>query len=100
MRQAPNIRNSKKALLCKSLAAKRANLKKAISDKKISLAVRFDLVQKLNSLPKNSSKVRVRSRCFLTGRPRGVYKKFGLCRNKIRELAGLGLLPGLTKSSW
>lgn len=100
MRQAPNIRNSKKAILCKSLATKRASLKKAISDKKVSLAVRFDLVQKLNSLPKSSSKVRVRNRCFLTGRPRGVYRKFGLCRNKIRELAGLGLLPGLTKSSW
>lgn len=100
MRQAPNIRNGKKVLLCKSFATRRQALKKAISNKGISLAARFDLVQKLDKLPKSSSKVRVRNRCFLTGRPRGVYRKFGLCRNKIRDLIGLGLLPGLTKSSW
>lgn len=100
MRQAPNVRNGKRAALCRSLAAKRASLKAAIADKKLELSARFDLVQKLHSLPRNSSRTRLRNRCFLTGRPRGVYSKFGLCRNKIRELAGLGLLPGLTKSSW
>ncbi|MDR1694816.1 MAG: 30S ribosomal protein S14 [Lactobacillaceae bacterium] len=55
---------------------------------------------KMQSFPKNSAKARIRNRCKLTGRARGNYRKFGLCRNKLRELAGFGEIPGLVKSSW
>ena len=56
--------------------------------------------QKIQALPRNSSAVRLRNRCALTGRPRGVFRKFGLCRNKIRELAFNGEIPGVVKASW
>ena len=55
---------------------------------------------KLQKLPRNSSKIRLRNRCWRTGRPRGFYRDFGLCRNMLREMAHEGLLPGVTKSSW
>lgn len=81
-------------------ADKRNKLKSSIKNKGISLEERFELQLKLNSLPWNSSKKRVRNRCEITGKPRGYYRKFALCRNKLREFASAGLIPGLIKSSW
>ena len=79
---------------------KRKNLKKKIMDKSISIEERLKLQNKLNDLPRNSSNIRYRNRCKLTGRTRGVYRKFGLSRIKIRELSMSGDLPGMIKSSW
>ena len=79
---------------------KRKNLKKKIMQKDLSMEERFKIQSKLNELPRNSSRVRVRNRCELTGRTRGVYRKFGLSRIKIRELSMAGALPGVVKSSW
>ena len=61
---------------------------------------RFQLYLKLQRLPRNASPTRLRRRCTLTGRPRGVFRKFGLCRNKVREIAMKGEIPGVVKSSW
>ena len=80
--------------------AKRKSLKSKIMDKKISLEERINLQNKLNELPRNSSRIRHRNRCELTGRPRGNYRKFGLSRIKLRELSMTGDLPGVVKSSW
>jgi small subunit ribosomal protein S14 len=60
----------------------------------------MDARQKLQTLPRNASESRLRNRCQLTGRPRGVFRKFGLCRNKIREIAMRGEIPGVVKASW
>jgi len=93
-------KNLKRQRMSKSLACKREALKAKIYDKNLPLAERFALVAKLASLPRNSAKTRIRNRCELTGRPRGYYSKFKLCRNKLRELAASGTIPGLVKSSW
>jgi small subunit ribosomal protein S14 len=93
-------KNKQRADKVAKYAIKRSQLKSAIKNKDITLEERFDLQLKLNSLSWNSSKVRVRNRCEITGRPRGYYRKFALCRNKLREFASAGLLPGLIKSSW
>ena len=93
-------KNNKRKLLVKKFRIKRLNLKKKISDKNISMEERFKLVSKINDLPRDGSRIRIRSRCELTGRTRGVYRKFGLSRIKIRELSMAGLLPGVVKSSW
>ena len=79
---------------------KRQSLKKQIMKKDLSIEERFKLQSKLNELPRNSSKIRVRNRCKLTGRTRGFYRKFGLSRIKLRELSMSGALPGVVKSSW
>jgi small subunit ribosomal protein S14 len=92
--------NKKRQKMTKSFAKKRKVIKDAIYDKNTPLEERFALVQKLASLPRNGAVTRVRNRCALTGRPRGVYRKFGLSRNVIRSLAALGMLPGVVKSSW
>ena len=75
-------------------------LKKQIMKKDLSIEDRFKLQSQLNDLPRNSSNIRVRNRCELTGRTRGVYRKFGLSRIKLRELSMSGSLPGVVKSSW
>lgn len=93
-------KNNKRKKLANGLYNKRAKLKEQIHNKDLLLEERFALVIKLAKLPRNSAINRVRSRCEITGRPRGVYSKFGLSRNKLRELAGEGLVPGLIKSSW
>jgi small subunit ribosomal protein S14 len=92
--------NEKRRKLVKSFAAKRKALKEKIYNKQLPLEERFDIVMKLAKLPRNSAKSRVRNRCALTGRPRGCFRKLGLSRNKFRELAGLGMLPGIVKASW
>ena len=79
---------------------RRAALKKLIKDKEIDPGERFEATLKLAELPRNGSKVRVRNRCSLTGRPRAYYRKFGLSRIALRELASMGQIPGCTKSSW
>ena len=79
---------------------RRQNLKQAIMKKNITMEERFKIQSKLNDLPRDSSNIRVRNRCELTGRTRGVYRKFGLSRIKIRELSMAGSLPGVVKSSW
>jgi small subunit ribosomal protein S14 len=80
--------------------AKRAELKKLVMDKTREPEERFEAVLQLADLPRNSSKVRIRNRCHLTGRPRAYYRKFGLSRIALRELASQGQIPGVVKSSW
>lgn len=93
-------RNFKRVKLVSRFAKKRKMLKKIIMNKKTSPENRIDAINKLSKLPNNSSPCRVRNRCILTGRPRGVYRKFKLSRIAFRELANEGKLPGVTKSSW
>ncbi len=93
-------RNKKRRRMVKSAAGKRAKLKAIILDKKVTDEDRFAAVVKLAQIPRNSSKVRIRNRCELTGRPRATYRKFKMARNKLRELASKGLIPGMVKSSW
>lgn len=81
-------------------AAKRAELKAIIVDPKASDEQKWDAQVALQKLPRDASPVRQRRRCQITGRPHGVYRKFGLCRNKLREAAMRGDVPGLVKSSW
>ncbi|MDC0074213.1 30S ribosomal protein S14 [Alphaproteobacteria bacterium] len=79
---------------------KRKRLKAIARDKSLSQEDRFEAQLKLAKLPRNSSPVRVRNRCMLTGRPRGYYRKLKLSRIALRELASLGQIPGMIKSSW
>jgi small subunit ribosomal protein S14 len=93
-------RNDKRKKLVTSFAPKRKKLKEEIYSKDLPIHERFYLVLKLAKLPRNSAKTRVRNRCAITGRPRGYYRKVGLSRNMIRDLAGKGMLPGVVKASW
>ncbi len=93
-------REVKRAKAVKKFAAKRAELKRQAVDTKLSLEERMAAAAKLQKLPRDANPVRQRTRCALTGRPRGVYAKFGLCRNKLREATMRGDVPGLRKSSW
>ena len=93
-------KNENRKILIDRLRNKRVNLKKSIMNKDLPFEDRIKLQVKIDDLPRNSSKIRFRNRCFLSGRPRGVYSKFGLSRIAIRDLAGKGHIPGLTKASW
>ncbi|MCF6218443.1 MAG: 30S ribosomal protein S14 [Gammaproteobacteria bacterium] len=93
-------RESKRTKLVAKYATKRAELKKRSVDLELSPEERRDAMQALHALPRDASPVRQRSRCQITGRPHGVYRKFGLARNKLREAAMRGDIPGLVKSSW
>jgi len=93
-------RELKREKLVKRYAAKRAALKETIRNVKSSDEERVAAQIKLNALPRDSSPSRQRNRCAITGRPHGVYRKFGLGRNKLREAAMKGEIPGLTKASW
>ena len=93
-------KNLNRLKLIEKFNNKRKVLKKKIMDKTISIEERLKLQNKLNNLPRNSANIRYRNRCKLTGRTRGVYRKFGLSRIKIRELSMSGDLPGMVKSSW
>ena len=93
-------KNLNRINIVKKFNEKRQSLKKQIMRKDLSIEERFMIQSKLNELPRDSSKIRVRNRCKLTGRTRGVYRKFGLSRIKIRELSMSGELPGVVKSSW
>ncbi|WP_018149807.1 30S ribosomal protein S14 [Leeia oryzae] len=93
-------RELKRAKLVAKFAAKRAALFEIINNNSLSDEERFAARVKLQGFPRNSSPVRQRNRCQLTGRSRGVFRKFGLARNKLREVAFRGEIPGLTKASW
>ena len=93
-------RNLKRMRLTAKYAAKKVELKKIIKDPKTSDEDFFAAQRKLCKLPRNASKIRIRNRCSITGRPRGVIRKFGVSRITFRELALDGKLPGVTKSSW
>jgi small subunit ribosomal protein S14 len=93
-------RELKRTKLVKRYAARRAELKAIIRNINTADADRIVAQEKLNGLPRDSSASRQRSRCAITGRPNGVYRKFGLGRNKLREAAMNGEIPGLTKASW
>ena len=93
-------KNLKRIKLVKKYAKKRADLKKIINNKKLDLSERFEAQLKLNKLPKNSAKIRIRNRCEVSGRPHGVYRKLRISRIALRELALSGKIPGMTKSSW
>jgi small subunit ribosomal protein S14 len=93
-------RDLKRTKLVKKYAAKRAELKKIIISEEASYEEKMEANAKLQKLPRDSSPVRQRNRCELTGRPRGVYSKFGLGRNKLREATMRGDVPGLRKASW
>jgi len=93
-------REKKRAKTVARYAAKRTALKAIISDRNASDEDRWDAQMKLQAQPRNASPVRQQRRCGLTGRPHGVYRKFGLGRNKLREAAMRGDIPGLVKASW
>ena len=93
-------RENKRARTVAKYAAKRAKLKETIADVSASDDARWEAQIALQKLPRNASPVRQQRRCQITGRPHGVYRKFGLCRNKLREAAMRGDVPGLVKSSW
>lgn len=93
-------KNEKRKKMSQNQYDKRMKLKSKIKNKSISLEERFSLVMTLAGLSRNASTTRIRNRCELTGRPRGVFRKFGLSRNMLRVLIGRGLVPGVIKSSW
>lgn len=93
-------RDLKRREMVKKYAAKRAELLAIINNVKLDDEERFAARLKLQQLPRDASPVRLRNRCALTGRPRGTYRKFGLGRSKLRDLAMRGEIPGMTKASW
>ena len=93
-------REVKRIRLVKKYAAKRTELKAMIKDTSLSEDDRAAAREKLNKMPRDASPVRIRNRCSITGRPHGYYRKFGLGRNKLREAAMRGDVPGLVKASW
>jgi len=90
----------KKRRLVSKNAKKRAALKAAMAKPELDFEQRMTIQKQLESLPLNSSEVRHKNRCWLTGRPRGYHRDLGLCRNALREMAHKGLIPGITKASW
>lgn len=93
-------REAKRAKMVKKYAAKRAELKAIIDNAKLSDEERMAARLAMQKLPRNSSPSRQRNRCQITGRPRGVFSKFGLARGKLREVAMRGEVPGMVKASW
>jgi small subunit ribosomal protein S14 len=93
-------RNKKREKLAKQYANRRAKLKAVVMNQTVTLEDRFEAALKLAELPRNSSPTRIRLRCAVTGRSRGNYRKFKLCRIQLRELGSKGQIPGMVKSSW
>ena len=93
-------RDQKRRKTVKKFSAKRADLMAMINNQKLSPEDRYEARLKLQKLPRDASPVRLRNRCALTGRPRGVYRKFGLGRSKLRDIAKRGEIPGVIKASW
>jgi small subunit ribosomal protein S14 len=93
-------RDLKRAALVRKYAKKRAELQSIVADQSVSEEDRYQARLKLQALPRNSNPTRLRNRCEVTGRARGVYSKFGLGRNKLRESAMRGEVPGIVKASW
>lgn len=94
------VKNNKRMKMADKYFAKRMELKAIIHDPKVSYEDRMAAFEKLRNFPRNANPIRVQSRCRVTGRPRAVYKKFGLSRITLREMASKGLIPGMTKASW
>ena len=99
-KQSIKERNDKRRRLTKRDAPKRAKLKAIIRNRELPADERFMAVLKLSDMSRNGSKIRIRNRCALSGRPRGFYRKLNLSRIALRDLASRGELPGVTKSSW
>jgi len=97
---AVKLRNEKRKKTVEKFKAKRAQLLEIVYDSRASDEAKEQARLKLQKLPRDASPVRIRNRCALTGRPRGVYRKFGLGRNKLRDLALKGEVPGIIKASW
>jgi small subunit ribosomal protein S14 len=93
-------KNKRRRRMVARYAAKRTELKRVANDESLSLEDRFDARLKLAALPRDSSPVRIRNRCEVTGRPRGYYRKLKMSRIALRDLASMGLVPGMVKSSW
>ena len=93
-------KNLKRIKLVEKYAKKREKIKKIIKNKKLDLSERFAAQLKLDKLPKNSSKVRIRNRCGVSGRPHGYYRKLKISRIALRDMASAGKIPGIVKSSW
>ena len=93
-------RNKKRMRMAKRYSARRQRLKDIANDKDLPMEERFAARLKLAEMPRNSSPVRVRNRCLLSGRPRGTYRKFKMSRIALRDLASTGQIPGMVKSSW
>ena len=93
-------KNNRRRRLVDQFAAKRKVLKAVVMDRSRDPEERFDATLKLAEMPRNGARVRIRNRCLLTGRPRGYYRKFGLSRIALRDLASEGQIPGVVKSSW
>lgn len=93
-------KNNRRARMIKSYSNKRASLKAIIMNRELPIEERLAAQDKMNKLPRNSAKIRYRNRCELSGRPRGVYRKFRLSRIALRDLGSFGQIPGLVKSSW
>ena len=93
-------RDQKRRWLVKKYAKKREALQAIVDNQRVSDEDRFAARLKLQALPRNANPTRLRNRCALTGRPRGVFRKFGLGRNKLREIAMRGEIPGVVKASW
>ena len=93
-------RNLKRIKLEKKYQQKRKKFKDIVNNRKLPIEERYKAQLKLAKLPKNSSKIRIRNRCEITGRPHGFYRKLKISRIALRELASSGKIPGMTKSSW
>tara|TARA_B100001123_G_scaffold152852_1_gene176865 strand:+ start:1666 stop:1971 length:306 start_codon:yes stop_codon:yes gene_type:complete len=93
-------KNNRRIKLSNKFYEKRKKLKKIIMNKQLPLEERFKAQQKLSKMPRNSSKIRVRNRCQITGRPHGVYRKLKISRIALRQLGLEGKIPGMVKSSW
>ena len=93
-------KNERRKKLVKKYAGKYAKLKAIAADTSLDEGERLIARLKLAEVPRNGNPTRVRNRCATTGRPRGYYRKFGLCRVELRDLANMGMIPGVTKSSW
>ena len=99
-KQCVPLRDEKRRVQVAKDAAKRAELKAIITSETASFDDKMAARDALNKMPKNGSKVRLVNRCSITGRPHGVFRAVGICRNKFRQMAANGELPGFTKSSW
>lgn len=93
-------KNERRKKLVKKYAGKYARLKAVADDESLDESERLIARLKLAEIPRNGNPTRIRNRCATTGRPRGYYRKFGLCRVELRDLANKGMIPGVTKSSW
>jgi len=93
-------KNNRRRRMVARFAGKRAELKRVANDESLTLEERFQARLKLAELPRNSSAVRIRNRCEVSGRPRGVYRKLRISRIALRDLGSNGMIPGLVKSSW